>query len=138
MPVGQNSFWEKQKSVSSSEVIDRISTLGTLERISFRGRGPSRNFRLRGAKGVIGVISPLTDHFCRVCNRLRLSADGKLRPCLFSNKETDIRTPLRERVPDAEIERLFVKTVQGKPRGHCLWKDPASSDFLESMSKIGG
>jgi cyclic pyranopterin phosphate synthase len=138
MPVGDNSSWDKQKSVSSSEVIDRISTLGTLERISFRGRGPSRNYRLRGAKGVIGVISPLTDHFCRVCNRLRLSADGKLRPCLFSREETDIRTPLRKKVPDAEIERLFIETVQGKPRGHRLRKDPASSGFLESMSKIGG
>jgi cyclic pyranopterin phosphate synthase len=138
MSVGCNSIWKRGSTISAAEVKERISTIGNLKRFSFRGRGPSRNYRIQGAKGVIGIISPLTDHFCDYCNRLRLSADGKLRPCLFSKDEVDVRTPLRHKVTDREIERLFNETVKLKPRGHNLHKDPASSSFLDSMSKIGG
>jgi cyclic pyranopterin phosphate synthase len=138
MPVGCNSMWKQDSTISAAEIKEKISKLGSLKRLRFRGRGPSRNYRIQGAKGVIGIISPLTDHFCGVCNRLRLSADGKLRPCLFSKEEIDLRTPLRNKVPDGEIGRLLSETIQLKPRGHNLQKDPRSSEFLTSMSKIGG
>jgi cyclic pyranopterin phosphate synthase len=138
MPVGCNSIWKRDSTISAAEIKEKISELGSLKRLRFRGRGPSRNYRIQGAKGVIGIISPLTDHFCGVCNRLRLSADGKLRPCLFSKEEIDLRTPLRNKVPDGEIGRLLSETIQLKPRGHNLQKDPHSSEFLTAMSKIGG
>jgi cyclic pyranopterin phosphate synthase len=138
MPVGCNSMWNKERTISASKIMEKVSELGSLEGLAFKGRGPSRNFRIQGAKGVIGIISPLTDHFCNFCNRLRLSADGKLRPCLFSKEEIDLKTPLRKNVSDREIERLFHEAILVKPRGHNLQEDPASSDFLKSMSKIGG
>ncbi|MEE8329499.1 MAG: GTP 3',8-cyclase MoaA [Thermodesulfovibrionia bacterium] len=138
MPVGFNELWTKEKCISSKEIIDSISKLGSLERLPFRGKGPSRNYRIKGAKGVIGIISPLTDHFCGFCNRLRLTTDGKIRPCLFSEKEVDIKTPMRSGASDEEIERLFFDSIKVKPQRHMLNENVSSSWFLKSMSKIGG
>ncbi len=138
MPVGFNEQWRKERFISSKEVIDRISKLGRLDLLRFRGKGPSRNFRIKGARGVIGIISPLSDHFCGHCNRLRLTTDGKIRPCLFSKKEIDIKIPMRSGAADREIEKLFLDSIKIKPSGHKLNKDVSSAGFLKAMSKIGG
>ena len=87
---------------------------------------------------MIGIISPLSDHFCGFCNRLRLTSDGKIRPCLFSKKEIDIRTPMRDGASDEEIERLFLHAVSIKPEKHLLNEGKEASDTIQSMSKIGG
>ncbi|RJQ53899.1 MAG: GTP 3',8-cyclase MoaA [Nitrospiraceae bacterium] len=138
MPVGCNEIWEKGKCISAAEVIERISTLGELTHLEFKGKGPSRNYQLKGARGIIGVISPITDHFCKFCNRLRLTADGKIRPCLFSNVEIDVRTPMKNGATDEEIDKLFCHAIEVKPERHLLDKDTNSSKFLQAMSKIGG
>ena len=138
MPATNNSIWSKDKCVSSAEAMKRISALGTLERLTFRGRGPSRNYRIQGAKGVIGFISPLSDHFCDDCSRLRLTADGEIRPCLFSNIKIDIKTPMRNGASDEEIDDLFCQAVKVKPRRHLLNEDIRSSGHLKPMHKIGG
>lgn len=138
MPVGCNEIWKKERCVKSAEIIERISTLGEFECIEFRGKGPSRNYKLKGALGIIGVISPLTDHFCNYCNRLRLTADGKIRPCLFSDVEVDIKIPMRNGASDKEIEDLFCYAVKVKPERHLLDKDTAYSKSIKAMSKIGG
>ncbi|HDH00458.1 MAG TPA: GTP 3',8-cyclase MoaA, partial [Nitrospirae bacterium] len=138
MPVGSNEMWSRDKCVTSKEVLEKISTLGSLERLKFRGKGPSRNFRIKGAKGVIGLISPISDHFCGFCNRLRLTIDGKVRPCLFSQVEIDIKTPMRSGASDIEIEQLFYDAIKVKPQRHLLHESAASSEFLQAMSKIGG
>jgi cyclic pyranopterin phosphate synthase len=138
MPMGCNEIWKKDRCISSQEVMRVISTLGTLERLKFRGQGPSRNFRIKGARGVIGIISPLSDHFCSFCNRLRLTSDGKIRPCLFSGVEIDIKTPMRKGASDYEIERLFCHSVKIKPLRHLLSEDVTSSRSLTAMSQIGG
>ena len=138
MPVGHNEMWRKDRCIRSKEVMEIIAALGTVERLKFRGQGPSRNFRIKGAKGVIGIISPLSDHFCGFCNRLRLTADGKIRPCLFSGVEIDIKTPMRSGSPDHEIERLFCYSIKIKPLGHLLNEDVTPSDSLMAMSQIGG
>ncbi|MBI5739421.1 MAG: GTP 3',8-cyclase MoaA [Nitrospirae bacterium] len=138
MPVGCNEIWEREKCIGAAEITDKISALGELSCLEFRGRGPSRNYRIKGAKGIIGVISPVTDHFCNFCNRLRLTADGKLRPCLFSDLEIDIRTPMRNGAPDDEIDRLFCNAVRSKPERHLLDKAASPGKFLRAMSKIGG
>ncbi|MCK5511631.1 MAG: GTP 3',8-cyclase MoaA [Thermodesulfovibrionia bacterium] len=138
MPVGCNEIWKKDRCISSKEVMHIIATLGTLERLKFRGQGPSRNFRIKGAQGVIGIISPLSDHFCNFCNRLRLTSDGKIRPCLFSGVEIDIKTPMRNGASDYEIERLFCHSVKIKPLRHLLSEDVTSSRSLMAMSQIGG
>jgi cyclic pyranopterin phosphate synthase len=138
MPASCNGVWAKDKCVSSAEILKQISGLGNLERLKFKGRGPSRNYRFKGAAGVIGIISPLSDHFCGYCNRLRLTADGKIRPCLFSKDEVDIKTPMREGASDDEMEKLFLRAVKIKPQRHLLNEDPSAGGHLKAMSKIGG
>ncbi len=138
MPATCDGTWRRDKCVSAAEVMERISVLGALERLEFRGRGPSRNFRIKGATGVIGIISPLSDHFCAFCNRLRLSADGKIRPCLFSKIKIDMKTPMRKGASDSEMEKLFCKAVKLKPRKHLLNEDITSPGHLKAMSEIGG
>ena len=137
MPATCSNVWDKSKCVKSSDVLEEISTLGKLEQMKFRGKGPSRNFRIKGASGVIGIISPVSDHFCAHCSRLRLTSVGKIRPCLFSKDEIDIKTPMRNGVSDAEIENLFCHAIKIKPRGHSI-NSKGTHDQIESMSKIGG
>ncbi len=138
MPAVCNGGWEKEKSVASSEILEKISGLGKIEQLKFRGKGPSRNYRIKGAAGIIGLISPLSDHFCGFCNRLRLTANGKIRPCLFSKEVIDIKTPMRNGATDEEIDELFCHSVRSKPQGHTLNKDISTSNHIRSMSKIGG
>ena len=138
MPTTRDGTWKKEKCVSSDETMKRISALGRLERLRFKGRGPSRNYRIRGAVGVIGFISPLSDHFCGDCSRLRLTADGEIRPCLFSNIKVDIKTPMRNGASDEEIDALFCQAVRVKPQRHLLNEDVTSAGHLHAMSAIGG
>ena len=138
MPAVCNGGWKKEKCVASSEILEKISVLGKIEQLKFRGKGPSRNYRIKGAAGIIGLISPLSDHFCGFCNRLRLTANGKIRPCLFSKEVIDIKTPMRNGATDKEIEELFCLSVRSKPQGHSLNKNISASNHIKSMSKIGG
>ncbi|GAB4388680.1 MAG: GTP 3',8-cyclase MoaA [Thermodesulfovibrionales bacterium] len=119
----------------TAETMERISSLGRLVRLPFKGGGPSRNYRLEGAPGMIGFISPVSDHFCRHCNRLRLTWTGKLRPCLFSDLEVDIASAMRAGAPDSQVEALLLEAVASKPRGHGLAAFPRD---LAPMSQIGG
>ncbi|MDO8281748.1 MAG: GTP 3',8-cyclase MoaA [Thermodesulfovibrionia bacterium] len=138
MPSACNGAWRKDKYVSSSEIMEKISKLGKVEEYKFKGRGPSRNYRIKGAAGVIGIISPISEHFCSFCNRLRLTADGNIRPCLFSNIKIDIKNPMRKGASDEEIEALFLSAVKVKPQRHLLNEDINSSSLIDTMSKIGG
>lgn len=138
MPATCDGTWRKEKCVSASEVMEKISTLGSVQQVEFKGKGPSRNYRIKGAAGVIGIISPLSDHFCGFCNRLRLTSEGKIRPCLFSKAEIDIKTPMRNGATDSEIERLFLDAVKVKPEKHLLNEGKAALKAIQSMSKIGG
>ncbi len=99
--------------------------------------GPADNYRLPGARGVIGFISPITKHFCGSCRRLRLTADGKIRPCLLSDTELDVKSPLRGGCDDRELERLFRLALQIKPERHYL-NETENGCFERTMSKIGG
>lgn len=107
--------------VSVNEMRKRIETLGVLEPWKVDvGNGPAKYFRLPDATGTIGFITPLTEHFCTQCNRLRLTADGKLRPCLLSEDEIDLREPLRSGATPDELKTLIEKAIAGKPQGHHL------------------
>jgi cyclic pyranopterin phosphate synthase len=103
-----------------------------------RGNGPAKYYQFPKAKGAFGFITPISDHFCSACNRLRLTADGKLRPCLLSKEEIDIKTPLRSGASDRELARLFHAAVAAKPEGHTLCRASGFPDFGRSMSQIGG
>jgi len=121
--------------VPVSEMMERIEALGKLEPSLPNGVGPARYYRLPGAKGTIGFISPVTECFCQACNRLRLTADGKLRPCLFSDDEVDLRDPLREGATVEDIKHLIRQAVASKPEKHKLVTGVTCERF---MSQIGG
>ena len=86
-------------------------------------RGPARTYRLQGALGTIGIIHAVSEHFCRECNRLRLTADGQLRPCLLSAQEIDLRQLLRATSDDEPLRELLLRSVAEKPARHCLGKN---------------
>jgi cyclic pyranopterin phosphate synthase len=138
MPMGGERLWNRDAWVGKDEVMRKVAGLGELVPVEFRGRGPSRNYRLRGARGVIGFISPISDHFCGFCNRLRLTAVGRIRPCLFSEQEIDLRTPMREGASDEELAGLFLCAVRAKPAGHLMNPDGAAPGCPTPMSRIGG
>ena len=108
MPTGAKEIWSKDKCIPVQEIRDLISELGELKPIKNEwGSGPAKNFRIDGAKGVVGFISAISDHFCGGCNRLRLTSDGKLRPCLFSSLEIDLK---RRFVMEA-VMRIFAASL---------------------------
>ena len=138
MPIGARAMWDETKVVKTREVMDAISALGELEPVESRENdGPARHFRLPGAKGLLGFISPLTAHFCGTCNRLRLTADGKLRPCLFSESEIDLKTPMRAGCGDDELVRLLNVALSVKPEGHSMAQG-VQKVYRRTMSRIGG
>jgi cyclic pyranopterin phosphate synthase len=127
------------ESVPSIELQQHISSLGRLEScVSITGNGPAMYYRLAGAKGTIGFISPLTEiSFCSRCNRMRLTPDGKLRPCLLGEDEIDLRMPLRNNASMEELKRLILKAVASKPEHHHLERGDIRL-VKRKMSQIGG
>jgi cyclic pyranopterin phosphate synthase len=127
------------ESVPSIELQQHISSLGRLEPcVSITGNGPAMYYRLAGAKGTIGFISPLTEiSFCSRCNRMRLTPDGKLRPCLLGEDEIDLRMPLRNNASMEELKRLILKAVASKPEHHHLERGDIRM-VKRKMSQIGG
>ena len=125
--------------VPSIELRQHISLLGKLEPCaSITSNGPAMYYRLSGAKGAIGFISPLTEtSFCSRCNRMRLTSDGKLRPCLLGEDEIDLRMPLRNNVSMEELKRLILKAVASKP-GHHYLEGGNIRLVKRKMSQIGG
>lgn len=141
MPIGAGDRWSTQRCVTGDEVMSVIERqLGRLEPVSGQSQaGPSDNYKAEGAKGVIGFISPITKHFCSSCRRLRLTSDGKIRPCLLSDTEIDVKSPMRGGCNDAEIERLLRLAINIKPERHYInLEEVASSCYQRTMSRIGG
>jgi GTP 3',8-cyclase len=123
--------------VSVDEINERLKSMGKLEpSLPITGNGPARYFRLQESTGTIGFIAPVSRHFCFSCNRLRLTAEGKLRPCLFSDHEVDLREPLRSGASDRELKEVITQAIQEKPQRHRLIRGRASEKRL--MSKVGG
>jgi len=134
--------WTREDTMPSDEVIARIAAegaaagLGELSPVERDGApggwGPASYYRFPGAPGTVGVISPLSHHFCAECNRLRLTADGQLRPCLFSDVEIDVREVLRSGT-DEDVRNLIRQGLHDKPENH---QDRVGTD--RRMSQIGG
>jgi cyclic pyranopterin phosphate synthase len=138
MPVGAQNCWSWEKFISTDEIRRRIETLGTLRPLKAdRLGGPAERFALDGSKGEIGFIGALSNHFCTQCNRLRLTAEGHLRSCLFSEQEIDIKTPLRNGNNDGHLLELIRLAMEGKPEDHGpLGQGPRKC--VRQMSTIGG
>ena len=134
--------WTLRDHVPSSETLESLSAqaeaagLGRPEPVARDaapgGWGPAHYYRLPGAQGTLGVISPLSAHFCGECNRLRLTADGMLRTCLFSDEEIDARTVLRTGT-DEDVHHLIQRALESKPENHNM-----RIGTLRRMSQIGG
>lgn len=138
MPVGRCGV---QPGYSIAAIKDIINTAGcgTLKpTLVKRGNGPAVYYHLPDAKGVFGFITPISEHFCASCNRLRLTADGKLKPCLLANHEIDIRSALRAGGNDQEIYELFLQTLRAKPIRHILSETREGADLVRGMFQVGG
>lgn len=121
--------------VSADEILERVSAAGDLYPAVVKGAGPAEYYRLVGARGTIGVISAISRHFCPTCNRLRMTADGKLSPCLASNEEIDIAGPLRRGVCDEELIRILKHAILSKPLEHDML-GPGSPDSMERSTDV--
>jgi GTP 3',8-cyclase len=137
MPLDADGTWTQDSVVPSREVLDTIAGEFPLEPIE-HGPEPATMWRFAdGAPGAIGVISSVTEPFCSSCNRIRITADGMLRNCLFALEETDLRALLRGDADDAELAAAITTNVAGKWAGHHIGR----ADFVRparSMSMIGG
>ncbi|MEW6593761.1 MAG: GTP 3',8-cyclase MoaA [Thermodesulfobacteriota bacterium] len=139
MPVGGAAVWDRGRYIPSAGIMERIgSALGELAPAADSGiSGPARLYRLPGGLGTLGFISPISNHFCDRCNRLRLTAEGMLRSCLLSDRQTDLKKILRGGGDDEAVRRAIIEAIRHKPRGHGL-KPGETGDCHGRMSRIGG
>ena len=138
MPIDRKGSWTPEKYISSDEIKAQLDVLGSLTKVSRSLHdGPAERYRFRSAQGEVGFISALSHHFCPSCNRLRLTADGKLRPCLFSDDEEDIKTPLRKGVGRDVLKKIIQETIARKPKEHHA-EALGKGESLRSMITIGG
>ena len=137
MPLDAEHVWERAKVVPAARILEAIHSVFPLEAVGHE-QEPATTFRFAdGARGSIGVIPSVTEPFCDSCNRLRLTAEGMLRSCLFALEETDLRGPMRAGATDAELELLIREGIWTKWSGHRINHE----DFVQparSMSMIGG
>lgn len=139
MPLGEGAHWTGDGVVPTAEIRARVAAaFGELTPVSKAGPGvgPARYYQLPGAEGTLGFISPVTEHFCFTCNRLRLTSDGKILPCLLSDLSFDLRTPMRAGADDATMREIFNQAVRAKPHRHHLVDAPEEHKL--PMSAIGG
>jgi cyclic pyranopterin phosphate synthase len=135
MPVGEMAHLTDSHIVPSDEVLARVSGLGALTPADApaRGNGPAVYHRLAGAPGTVGVITPMTHTYCGTCNRVRLTADGRLRTCLYGDHEVNLREPLRG---GEALGPLFVQALAEKPLEHNLLQLRVGG--LRALSQVGG
>lgn len=143
MPMGSRTLWRKENFLSSREMHAELAKRIELEPISREDHeqlaGPARLYRAKGAKGRIGFISALSNHFCGECNRLRITSDGKLRTCLFSDNECDLANVLNSENSDTEVENILIKATLEKPLGEEILRKRQNMAVAEKdMSGIGG
>ncbi|HZO94415.1 MAG TPA: GTP 3',8-cyclase MoaA [Candidatus Baltobacteraceae bacterium] len=138
MPVEDNVDLQRESWISSNEVLARLSSLGDLHPVpNPHGNGPARTFAYEDAAGTVGVISPLAHDYCDTCNRVRLSADGRLKLCLFGDHLIDLRTPLRNGEGEDAIVDLLRAAMHVKPERHHLQLGETAS-MMRAFSEIGG
>lgn len=124
--------------ILTPEIKKRLAKIGELIPVARRfNDGPAQRFRFEGAVGEVGFVSAISKHFCHQCNRLRLTASGALRACLLSDRQTDIKRPLRAGCSDDELARIFLQAIDQKPTGHKIAQNQGRS-LTGKMYAIGG
>ena len=138
MPVTENAADQRDRWLSSEDVIARLAAARGIVAVDGPGgNGPARYFAIPGSAGAVGVISPLSHEYCDRCNRVRLTADGRLRLCLFGDQDIDLRAPLRAGASEDDIADLFRGGMLVKPERHHLRLGEAGSR-MRAFSEIGG
>ncbi len=137
MPLDAQHEWDRTQMVGADEIRARLSERFTLTPVPGRGSAPAERFLVDGGPGTVGIIASVSEPFCAACDRTRLTADGQVRNCLFSERETDLRGPLRDGATDAELAGLIQGEMWAKRRGHGIG-DPGFRQPDRPMSSIGG
>jgi cyclic pyranopterin phosphate synthase len=137
MPLDADRAWTRDKVLPNAEIVRMIDEVYPLEPVGRERHGTSRRYRFADGAGEMGFISPVSEPFCGDCNRIRLTAEGELRTCLFSMTETDLRGPLRAGATDAELEEIVRDAVWRKELKHHV-NDPGFVQPARTMSRIGG
>ena len=138
MPLGKVASFQQNQVVPAAETRARIeAALGPVTLVpGHNGHDPARPYRLAGAVGQIGFISSVTEPFCQGCNRLRLTADGRLRLCLLRDDEVDLLAPLRAGADFEALRRIMAEAAYRKPWGHRLEENDIAKS--REMSQLGG
>jgi cyclic pyranopterin phosphate synthase len=138
MPIGDLHYWKKERMISIDEVKSQIEREYELKPDkTIKGNGPAKSYRITGGQGSIGFIAPMSNHFCSECNRIRMTADGKLRGCLYDKREIDLKTAMQAGASDQELEKLFREAIAMKPARHFMnggW----GNKNQRKMFQIGG
>jgi cyclic pyranopterin phosphate synthase len=142
MPVGQAKSDYGEDYLPTAQLMKKISTRFELKPVKEKKNksdGPAKIYKIKGGRGEIGFINPVSSHFCATCNRLRLTADGKLLVCLLNEKEIDLKKALRENRGDADLGKLIQEAVLSKPAHHeIVCTDTHLKKCCREMSAIGG
>ena len=140
MPIGNGDLFEKSGWISSELLREQIRQRYGIEESSITGNGPADIFKIPGAMGTLGFISQMSECFCDRCNRMRLSADGMLRPCLLNETgQIDLKTELRQGIDLGNLRDRVIKLVEWKPEINYKLRDSGNAQgYARSMSQIGG
>jgi len=137
MPLDAQHGWDRAVMVTADEIMQQLSAAHTLTPVAGRGSAPAEEFLVDGGPATVGIIASVSRPFCGACDRVRLTADGQIRNCLFAREESDLRSALRSGADDAEIARRFRSSIAGKRAGHGI-DDPTFLQPDRPMSAIGG
>ncbi len=137
MPLDAQHGWQRDQMVTAEETLARLSEEFGLSPLDGRGSAPAERFLVDGGPAVVGIIGSVTRPFCGDCNRVRLTADGQVRNCLFARQESDLRAPLRDGATDAELAERWMIAMAAKLPGHGI-NDPSFLQPTRPMSSIGG
>ena len=137
MPLDADQAWRDDDVLTGGEIRALIEEHWPLEEIPAKPSSTARRFRFADGAGEIGFVNPVSEPFCSTCDRIRLTADGQLRTCLFSRREWDLKTPLREGADDRHLEELLRFAVAHKELKHKI-NEPGFVKASRSMSQIGG
>ncbi len=136
MPIGNSENWNEKNIVYGSEIIERLKDFEPQEMLKDKNSGPAVNYKLNNG-GIIGIITPISKHFCSECDKLRITADGKIRPCLLSDNEIDIKKAIKDKDKEMLIKQIM-QSLNIKHNEHNITTGEQNHDFKRTMSKIGG
>jgi cyclic pyranopterin phosphate synthase len=137
MPLDPQHGWDRGTMVDADEILEVLGRTYRLTPVEVRGSAPAEEFLVDGGPATVGVVGSVSRPFCSACDRLRLTADGQVRNCLFARDESDLRAPLREGASDDELAERLRVAVAGKKRGHGIG-EPGFVQPDRPMSAIGG